>query len=196
MKHTVRWLCLALVPLSIVGGCKSASYGQRGTLLGALGGGGIGALVGHATGHTAAGAAIGTGVGALTGAAVGTALDDIEARNRAEIAAQLGRPVAQGAATTTEVLDMTRAGVDPRLIINYVNNSGMSQPITAQDVIYLHEQGVHTDVIQAMQNPRVPQAPPEVVRVVPPRQTVIIEEDPWWPHYYPHYHFSYGYGCH
>ena len=88
---------------------------------------------------------------------------------------------------------MTHAGVDPRLIINYVNNSGMAQVITAQDVIYLHEQGVHTVVIQAMQNPRVAQMPPEVVQVVPPRQTVIIHEDPW---YYPHYHFSYGYGHH
>jgi hypothetical protein len=69
----------------------------------------------------------------------------------------------------------------------------MAQPITAQDVIYLHEQGVQTDVIQAMQTPRVAQLPPEVVRVVPQRQTVIIQEDPWC---YPHYHFSYGYGGH
>jgi hypothetical protein len=131
----------------------------------------------------------------VTGSVVGTALDDIEARNRAEIAAQLGRPVAQGVATAGEVVAMTRAGVDPRLIINYVNNSGMAQPITAQDVIYLHEQGVNTDVIQAMQSPRVAQVPPEVVRVAPQRQTVIIEADPWEPYYYPHYHFWYGSGC-
>jgi hypothetical protein len=160
-----------------------------------LGGAGIGALIGRATGHTGAGAVIGTGVGALTGSAIGTALDDIEARNRAEIAAQLGRPVPQGAATITEVLSMTKAGVNPQLIINYVNSSGMAQPITAQDVIYLHEQGVPTDVIQAMQTPRVAQAAPEVVRVVPPRQTVIIQEDPWAPCHYPHYHFSFGHGC-
>ena len=38
---------------------------------------------------------IGAGIGALTGSAIGGALDDIEARNRAEIAAQLGRPVAR-----------------------------------------------------------------------------------------------------
>ena len=104
-------------------------------------------------GHTGAGALIGTGVGVVTGAAVGTSLDGIEARNRAEIAAHLGREVTQGAATPEEVITITHAGVDPRLIINYVNQSGVSRLIAAQDVIYLHEQGVSTEVIQAMQNP-------------------------------------------
>jgi hypothetical protein len=178
------------------GGCESASYGQRGTLLGALGGGGIGALIGHATGHTAAGAAIGTGVGAVTGAAVGTTLDDIDTRNRTEIAATLGRQVTPGAATPEEVIAMTHAGVNPQLIVNYVNRSGAVRPITAQDVIYLHEQGVATEVIQAMQAPGAAYASPEVVRVAPPRETVIIHDDPWWGCDYPHYHFSYGYGCH
>lgn len=200
MTIATRCLCVSLVTMFLAGGCKSASYGQRGTVLGALGGGGIGALIGHATGHTGAGALIGTGVGAVTGAAVGSTLDDIDARNRAEIAYQLGRQVDPGGATTTEVLAMTRAGVDPKLIINYVNASGMAQPVTVQDVIYLHEQGVNTEVIQAMQTPGGAYAPPQVVRVMPPPQTVIIEDDPWGPPYcYPHYHFSYGCGgcgCH
>jgi hypothetical protein len=200
MTIRTRCLCISFVILLAAGGCQSASYCQRGTVLGALGGGGIGALIGQATGHTGTGALIGTGVGAVTGAAVGTSLDDIEARNRAEISAHLGRQVTQGAATPEEVLSMTQAGVDPRLIINYVNASGMSRSISAQDVIYLHDQGVNTDVIQAMQNPGGRYTPPEVVRVLPPRQTVIIEDDPWGsPCCYPHYHFSYGCGgcgCH
>jgi hypothetical protein len=200
MAITIRCSCLCIVMVSAFAGCESASYGQRGTVLGALGGGGIGALIGHATGHTGQGALIGTGVGAVTGAAVGTTLDDIDARNRAEIAAQLGRQIDQGGATTTEVLAMTRAGVDPRLIINYVNSSGMVQPLTVQDVIYLHEQGVNADVIQAMQTPGGTYAPPHVVRIAPPRQTVIIEDNSWGsPCCYPHYHFSYGCGgcgCH
>ena len=69
---------------------------------------------------------------------------------------------------------MTRAGVDPRLIVNYVNNSGMAQPVSAQDVIYLTQQGVPPDVIQAMQTPRVAQVPARVV--APPPGPVIIEE--------------------
>jgi hypothetical protein len=185
-------LCF-LALLAILPGCRTGRYTGPGTLLGGLAGAGVGALIGHKTGDTAAGALIGTGVGAATGAVVGNTLDDIEARNRAQIATQLGRPVAQGAATTTEVLEMTRAGVDPQLIVNYVNSAGMIQPLTVQDVIYLHEQGVRTEVIQAMQSPRVAQLPP--TSIAPPSQTVIIHEDPYWPYCEPHYHFSFGHHC-
>jgi hypothetical protein len=157
-----------------------------------LTGAGVGALVGNAVGETAGGAAIGAGIGALTGGTIGGALDDIEDRNRAAIATQLGRPVAQGQATVGEVVGMSRAGVDPRLIVNYVNNSGVAQPVTAQDVIYLTQQGVSSDVIQAMQTPRVAQAPVHVVP--PPPGPVIIEEyhygRPYCPP--PHYHFYHG----
>lgn len=176
----------ALVALT---GCQSPYYADRGALAGGLTGAGIGALVGDAVGETAGGAAIGAGIGALTGGAIGGALDDIEARNRTEIAAQLGRPVAQGQATVGEVVAMSRAGVDPRLIANYVNNSGMAQPVAAQDVIYLTQQGVSSGVIQAMQTPRIARAPVPVV--APPPGPVIIEEyhygPPYWPP--PHYHF-------
>jgi hypothetical protein len=159
-------------------GCQSPYYADRGAVAGGLTGAGVGALIGDAVGSTAAGAAIGAGVGALTGGAIGGALDDIEARNRAQIAAQLGRPVAQGQATIAEVVAMTRAGVDPQLIANHVNTAGMAQPVTVSDVIYLSQQGVRDDVIHAMQTPRVAQAPPGVV-VPPPPGPVIIEE-----HYY------------
>lgn len=192
MRISTGCLYVCIIALPMAAGCRSSSYADRGTALGALGGAGIGALIGHATGHTGAGALIGTGVGAVTGSAVGTALDDIETRNRAEIAAQLGRPVSQGAATPVEVVTMTSAGVDRRLIINYVNSSGMVQPISAQDVIYLHEQGVNIEVIEAMQNPRVAQVPP-AYRSSP--QTVIIERDHYGPYWHPHFHYRYGCGC-
>jgi hypothetical protein len=172
--------------VAVLAGCRSPYYADRGALAGGLTGAGVGALVGNALGETAGGAAIGAGVGALTGGAIGGALDDIEARNRAEIAAQLGRPVAQGQANPAEIVAMTRAGVDPRLIVNYVNNSGMAQPPSAQDVIYLTQQGVAPEVIQAMQSPRVAQVP---VQVAPPPTPVIIEEYHYGrPYGYPPYH--------
>lgn len=192
----LRVFCICTVTLLVASGCQwPSSYVGRGTGLGALGGAGIGALIGHATGHTAVGALIGTGVGAVAGNVVGTGLDDIDARNRAQIAAQLGRQVVQGVATPDEVVAMSNAGVDPQLIINYVNDSGMAQSITVQDVIYLHEQGVTAEVIQAMQTPQVARAPMAVAPIAPPRQTVIIEEDPCGPHYYPYWHCGYGCGC-
>jgi len=155
-------------------GCQSPYYADRGALAGGLVGTGVGALVGNAVGKTGPGALIGAGVGALTGTAIGGAMDDMEARNRAEIAAQLGRPVAAGQATVEEVVAMNRAGVSPPLIANYVDNSGMSRPVTAQDVIFLTQQGVPPDVIQAMQTPRVALAPAPIVEPAP--GPVIIEE--------------------
>jgi hypothetical protein len=188
---SLRFLVFAALCLSGgLAGCRSPYYADRGALAGGLTGAGVGALVGNALGETAGGAAIGAGIGALTGGAIGGALDDVEARNRAEIAAQLGRPVAQGQANVGEVVAMTRAGVNPQLIANYVNNSGMSQPVGAQDVIYLTQQGVSPDVIQAMQMPRVAQAPVHVVPPPPPGP-VIVEEyhygRPYCPP--PHYHY-------
>jgi hypothetical protein len=190
MSPKTQALILVAVLATFAAGCQSPYYADRGALTGGLAGAGVGALVGDAVGETAGGALIGAGVGALTGGAIGGALDDIEARNRAQIAAQLGRPVAQGQATVGEVVAMSRAGVDPRLIVNYVNNSGMAQPVNAQDVIYLTQQGVSADVIQAMQSPRVAQVPPTVV--APPPGPVIIEEYRYGPPYcYPPPHFHY-----
>jgi len=175
-------------------GCRSPYYADRGAGVGALAGAGAGALIGDATGHNAAGGAlIGAGLGALTGAAVGTGMDDMAAQNRAAIAAQMGRQVQAGAANIQEVVSMSRAGVDPRLIQNYVRTSGVAAPLAAADVIYLHEQGVSTDVIQIMQNPPAiqPAGPPMIAS----RPPVIVEE-----HYYgaptcyrPHYGFHHGY---
>jgi hypothetical protein len=182
-----------LLLVAIVSGCASPYYADRGALAGGLTGAGVGALVGNAVGETAGGAAIGAGIGALTGGAIGGALDDVEARNRAEIATHLGRPVAVGAATVPEVVSMSHAGVAPPLIVNYINTSGMAQPISAQDVIYLTQQGVPAEVIQAMQTPRVAAAPVTVVPGPPPGP-VIIEEHYYGRPYYcppPHHHFYY-----
>ena len=157
-----------------------------------MGGAGVGALVGSATGDAGTGALIGAGVGALTGNVVGGAMDDIEARNRAQIAATMGRPVAVGAATPGEVVAMSRAGVDPQLMVNYINNSGVAQPASPQDVIYMTQNGVPPMVIQAMQTPRVAQAPAVVVPPPPPGPVVVEEvyygpppcfgPPPYWGH--------------
>ncbi len=155
-------------------GCRSPYYADRGAGLGALAGAGAGAIIGHQTGDAGAGALIGGGLGALTGAAVGTGMDEMAAQNRAQIASQLGRQVQTGAANINEVVAMSRAGVDPTLIQNYIRTSGVARPLTAAEVISLHQQGVNTNVIQAMQNPTVSSVP-----VLAGRPPVIVQE-----HYY------------
>jgi hypothetical protein len=171
-------------------GCRSPYYADRGALFGGLTGAGVGALVGDATGNTAAGAAIGAGVGALTGAAVGDAMDEMEARTRAQIAQQLGRPVRTGAVSISDVVAMSQAGVDERLMVSHVRSSGVATPLSASDVIYLHQQGVKPSVIEAMQSP--PSVPP-----APASAPVIVEEHHYAPppYYWRPYPYHYRH-CH
>lgn len=172
---SVRLYLLICIAHAVVAGCRSPYYADQGAAFGGVTGAGVGALVGEAVSdNPLAGAAIGAGVGAVTGAAAGEALDEIEARNRAQIATQLGRNVRPGAATIQEVVAMSKSGVDPRLITTYVQNSGVAKPVTANDIIYMHQQGVASEVIEAMNNPPAAQAAPVRVGTGPP--PVIIEE--------------------
>jgi hypothetical protein len=192
---------LLLLPLT--SGCQSPYRSDQGALAGGLLGAGTGAIVGSAVGNAGAGAAIGAGVGALSGALVGNELDQMDARNRAMIAQQLGRQAPVGAASVQDVVAMTRAGVNEELIVNHVRIHGMAAPLQAPDLIMLQQQGVSTRVIAAMQAPPVlvqqaPVAyqgtPTPVVYQQPAPQPVIV--DPYWGppwncgyyYRYPHYH--------
>lgn len=180
-RCTALAVALALVAAA---GCQSPYRSDRGALVGGLAGAGLGAIVGNAVGNPGAGAAIGAGVGALSGAAVGGSLDEIEARNRAEIEARLGRPVAAGAVSNDDVIAMTRGGVAEELIINHVRAHGMVAPLSAGDLIVLQQQGVSTRVIQAMQQPAA--APPVMVSGPPP--VMVAGPPPYYygpPPYYP-----------
>jgi Glycine zipper len=181
--------------LACAAGCNSPYRADQGALFGGLTGAGLGAVVGNAVGDTGAGAAIGAGVGALSGAAVGASLDDIEARNRAEIAARLGRPAPVGAVTIDDVVAMTRAGVSEDVIVTHVQNHGMVAPLRASDLIVLQQQRVAPRVVQAMQ------APPPQPAAYPGPPGVIVEPyavpppyyygpPPYWgppPYYYRHW---------
>jgi hypothetical protein len=185
MKIKRLYLLLVASPL-IVAGC-SASRADQGALFGGLTGAGVGALVGNAVGHTGAGAAIGAGVGALSGAAVGSSLDDIEAKNKAEIESRLGRPVAAGSVTTGEVIAMTRSGVSDGVIVNHIRNNGVAAALSSDDLILLQENGVSPIVVRAMQNAPMPV---QVQTVRAPTQTIIVRER------YPGPYFYIGHGHH
>lgn len=195
MRKPTGWP-LVVVFLAMLTGCQSPYYADRGALAGGLGGAGVGALIGEATGNPLAGAAIGAGVGAVGGAAVGSGLDEIEARNQAEIEARLGRPAPRGAVTLNDVIAMTRAGVDEDLIATHIRTNGAARPMQPGDLIALQQNGVSKLVIAALQDST---AGPLVVER-PPR--VIVEEPyyppPWYPYYYgppprPYYGFEFSY---
>ena len=194
--------------LVLASGCCSPYHADRGALFGGLLGAGTGAIVGHAVGNTGAGAAIGAGVGALSGAAIGHGMDEMEARNRAMIAQQMGREIRAGAVTYEDVMAMTQAGVNDELIVNHIRAHGMVRPPQSTDLIQLQQQGVSTNVIKAMQEPPPPQQTQTVVvREAAPPPVVIHEYDPWYgprPYYYRHYYhhgpprpgFSWGIAVH
>jgi hypothetical protein len=198
MSFRVFSACSLLLLFAALSGCRSPYHSDQGALLGGLGGAGVGAIVGNAVGHTGAGALIGAGVGAVSGAVVGDALDDIEARNRAQIAQQMATMNMQapsGAVTAGDVLNMSQAGVAPELIVNHIRANGVAGPLQSGDVIALSQQGVHPNVIAAMQNPPVRHvaAPavvhpgPVVVEHIAPTP-VIVEEHYYAPRYHHHIH--------
>jgi hypothetical protein len=194
MNVKLLLLAIATTPLALAG-C-SASRADQGAVFGGLTGAGVGALVGNAVGHTGAGAAIGAGVGAISGAAVGSSLDDIEAKNQAEIEARLGRPVAGGSVTTGEVIAMTRAGVADGLIVNHIRNNGCAAALSSDDLILLQENGVSPTVVRAMQTTLPPVQTVRTVRA--PTQTIIVRERYSGPHFYYHhgrYGHGHGHGC-
>lgn len=178
-------LCVSL-------GCQSPYHADRGAAFGAATGGVLGAIVGEAAAdNPLAGAAIGAVAGGITGNAVGQSMDEMEARNRAMIEAQLGQQIQAGAVTNQDVIMMTREGVATELIVNHVNANGVAVPLSAQDIVQLQRQGVSPDVIAAMQNPSNKiEARPVVVRE---RAPVIVEEHYWGPRYRPYYYHHHCY---
>jgi hypothetical protein len=180
-----------LVGLAWLAGCASPYHADRGALVGGVLGAGTGALIGDAVGSPLAGTAIGAGVGALSGAAIGGGLDDIEARNRAEIQAQLGQPVAASAVTLGDVIAMSQAGVEEQLILTHIQAHGAARPLTSNDLIQLRQAGVSPAVVQQLQTAR----PPAVARVAPvpyppyppPPPPIVIEEYHYGPPMYYRY---------
>jgi hypothetical protein len=185
--NTFQVQCLVVATLCAACslGCNSPYRADQGALAGGLGGAGLGALVGSATGHTGAGAAIGAAAGALSGAAVGGALDDIEARNRAEIAAHMGRPAPAGSVTVDDVIAMTRSGVTEDVILTHIRYHGPATPLRPADLIVLQQQGVSPRVVQALQAPPAVsvQSPPVVAAPYP---YVVAAPPPYWGPY-PYY---------
>jgi hypothetical protein len=165
-RHVRSSIVVSLSCVLFAFGCASPYRSDQGALYGGLTGAGLGALVGSASGNAGTGAAIGAGVGALSGAAVGGSLDDIEAANRAEIAARTGRPAPVGSVTIPDVISMTRAGVPEEVIATHIRNHGPAQPLQAGDLIALQQQGVSPRVVQALQTPPQQVAGPPGVALI------------------------------
>lgn len=191
---------LLLLAVLAVTGCASPYRADRGALFGGVMGAGLGAVAGAALGDPLAGAAIGGVAGTMTGAVVGGAIDDVEARNRAEIAARLGRPAPTGAVTVTDVVAMSQAGVSENVIATHVRNHGLVRPLATNDIIYLQQSGVSPLVVQAMQTSPGPiiaeaapvYAPGPTYVVAPAPPPVVVVEPPCYGPPPPRWHRHHG----
>ena len=75
MKTIKRLTLLTALAGMLLSSCKTATRSQKGAVIGAAGGGAIGAVIGKATGNTAMGAIIGATVGGVAGAIIGKKMD-------------------------------------------------------------------------------------------------------------------------
>lgn len=171
-------------------GCQSPYAGDRLAATGAVLGGLGGAAIGSQSGKALPGAAIGAALGTIGGAAIGDSIDEQAARNRAVIEQRVGRQMS-GRVTHADVVAMSAAGLGDQVIITHIRAHGVAQPVDAQSLIMLKQNGVSDGVLAALQNPGPPPLghvqPTHVIeRAGPP---VVIRErvygpPPRWRHYY------------
>jgi hypothetical protein len=198
-RHFCLGLTIAVAALTMTG-CATDNTGQ-GALLGGLFGAGAGAAIGHAAGNTAAGAVIGGVAGAATGAAIGSSKDEQDARNRAayqQAQAQQAAAAAAAAVSVPDVVAMSQAHVDDRVIIDRIHTRGIPAPVQTNEIIYMHQQGVSDNVIAAMETQPVATQMMQPVQYYAPPGAVIVDGDYYYdrPHYYyppPVVGFGFGY---
>jgi hypothetical protein len=97
------------------------------------------------------GAAVGAAAGAIAGGGAGALADRAEARadarNQAAIAAANQRPPL----SLEEIQQMSAKGIGDDVIIGQIRTSGSVYNLTADQITWLHDYGVHDCVIREMQ---------------------------------------------
>ncbi len=109
--------------------------------------------------------------------------------------------------TITDVVAMSRSGLDDQVIINLIRQNGMASSLSTAELISLRQHGISNTVIATMQSAAPPvqsAAPTEVIRVYEtPRPPVVIQSyvvpRPYVvtrPYYYPSYQLRLGHVTH
>jgi Zn-dependent alcohol dehydrogenase len=172
-----RYIRLAFAPLVLILGIASTGCStMNNTEKGAAVGGGMGALVGTAigaaTGNPRTGAVVGGLGGATLGALAGNKEDE---REKGELRQAVATAQAQQHAPLglTDVVSLSRQGVDPGVIINQIRATNARYSLSTSDIQYMTEQQVSPQVIRAMQETQMRSAAPG--RVIYREAPVVIE---------------------
>jgi hypothetical protein len=170
-----RWalFAAALLPgLLGGGGCQNMTNTDRGLLTGGALGATAGAIVGGITRHPVAGALVGGALGATAGGITGAAVDNAEHKQKVQAAAaaavarQLSLP---------DVVKLTASGLSDAIIINEIRTTGSVFQLSADDVVWLQNQGVREPIIAEMQ---ATATRPRVVYAAAPAPAVSYAEPP------------------
>ena len=160
---------------------------QQGARLGGIAGAIIGGIAGHQNDETLGGVAIGGAVGALAGGLAGKSQDrmQFEQQQYQQQAQQVYQERVGRAVSLEDAVMLTRSGVSPNLIINQINDHGVTHRLVVSDIIQLHQNGVSEAVITTMQSARLASQPnsPVIVShaptpVIVQRQAVVVQPVP------------------
>ncbi len=147
-----KWkLLLGGALLVLGGGCQSMSNTDRGTLAGGGIGAATGALIGSATHHAGAGALLGGAVGAIAGGLTGSAIDNSERKQAAATAAAVAAANQPPPLSLEDIQKLSASGTSDGVIINQIRASGSQYRLTADQILWLQQYGVHDSVIREMQ---------------------------------------------
>ena len=154
MKNTVAVAVCASLLVSLTGCQSSPNRAGEGALIGGLIGAGAGAIIGHQSGERDKGALIGGVTGALAGTLVGSQVQKQPAQGQQAAPAQQAaapQAVNPNQMTIPQIIGMTRQGVHEDVIVDRIRLSNSRFVLSADDVAYLQQNGVHQKVISAMQ---------------------------------------------
>jgi hypothetical protein len=137
--------------LVLGGGCQSMSNTDKGVLAGGGLGAATGAVLGSLTHHTAAGAVLGGAVGAVAGGVTGSAIDNSERKQAAANAAAVAAANQPPPLSLEDVQKLSANGTSDLVIINQIRASGSVYRLTADQILWLQNYGVHDAVVREMQ---------------------------------------------
>lgn len=133
----------------LTAGCQNAqTRSGEGAIIGGVLGAAAGGIIGHQSRHGGEGAAIGAAAGALTGALVGSSIPKNQQVTQGEAATKTANP---NQISTQQIIDLSKQGVNEKVIIDKIRLSNSKFTLTAADTAYLKEQGVSQKVIDVMQ---------------------------------------------
>jgi hypothetical protein len=149
---TGRFAVAACLFLALAGaGCQSNTTRiGEGSVIGGVLGAAAGGIIGQQSHHAGEGVAIGAAAGALGGAIVGSQI------NKPQQGAQAGSPATSNPnqMSIQQVIDLSKQGVNDAVIIDKIHLTNSRFSLSAGDLDYLRQQGVHQTVIDAMQGVR------------------------------------------